>query len=76
LAACVNVHSRVHSVYRWRGALEEAAEAVIVVKTTAARRAAAEAKIAELHSYELPSIVRVRASANSRVTKWFKDCVE
>jgi periplasmic divalent cation tolerance protein len=59
LAACVNVHGGVRSIYRWRDAVAEDAETLMVIKTTAARYAALERLIIEQHPYELPEIVAV-----------------
>lgn len=56
LGACARI-STATSVYRWQGAIETAEEFVVEIKTTAARRTALEAAIAELHPYELPEIV-------------------
>ena len=57
LAACVNLLPRIQSVYRWQGAVESASEIPLLIKSTAANYAALEAKIRELHPYELPEIV-------------------
>ncbi len=59
LAACVNVFAPCVSVYRWQGAVEQAAEVPVWIKTTAGRYAALEAALRELHPYELPEIVAV-----------------
>ena len=59
LAACVNVLDGCTSVYRWEGAIEEAGEVPVLVKTRAARYPELEAAIRELHPYELPEIVAV-----------------
>lgn len=63
LAACVNILAPCRSVYRWQGAVEEAAEIPLLIKTTAARYAALEAMIRKNHPYELPEIVAVPLSA-------------
>lgn len=59
LAGCVNVLPAVHSVYRWRGQVERADEALLLAKTTPQRFAALRDRIVALHSYELPEVVAV-----------------
>lgn len=59
LAACVNVLAECASVYRWRGAVENAREVPVLIKTRAARYAEVEAAIRGLHPYELPEIIAV-----------------
>lgn len=59
LAACVNILAPCHSIYRWQDKVEEATEVPLLIKTTAARYAALEAVIRQLHPYELPEIVAV-----------------
>lgn len=57
LAACVNCLPGVQSVYRWQGAIEEAGEVTLLIKTTQARYAELEAAIKTLHPYQLPEII-------------------
>ena len=57
LAACVNQLPPVQSTYLWQGKVETAAEVPLIIKTTQARYAAAEAAIRVLHPYEVPEIV-------------------
>lgn len=57
LAACVNIVDRVHSVYRWQGAVETAEELLLVIKTVASQVEPLEQAIRELHSYALPEFV-------------------
>lgn len=59
LAACVNVLAPCSSVYRWQGAIENAQEVPLLIKTTAARYADLEAAIRAAHPYELPEIIAV-----------------
>ena len=57
LVACVNIMSPVQSIYRWKGAIEEAAEVPLFLKTTQDRYAEVEKTIGELHPYEIPEII-------------------
>ncbi|HSI11806.1 MAG TPA: divalent-cation tolerance protein CutA [Chthoniobacter sp.] len=57
LAACANVVPGVESIYRWQGNIETSSEVLVIFKTTPARYAALEARIRELHSYEVPEIL-------------------
>ena len=62
LAACVNVLPGVHSVYRWQGGVEHADEVLLLAKTTRARMDALQARLLELHPYELPELLAVEAA--------------
>lgn len=62
LAACVNILAPCRSVYRWRGAIENAEEVPVLLKTTAAGYPRLEAAIRARHPYELPEIVAVPLS--------------
>jgi periplasmic divalent cation tolerance protein len=63
LAACGNLLSGVESIYRWQGQVETSSEVVVIFKTTAARYPQLEARIRELHNYEVPEILGIRAGA-------------
>ncbi|MDT3737227.1 MAG: divalent-cation tolerance protein CutA [Denitratisoma sp.] len=60
LAACANLLTPCHSIYRWDGKVEESDEVPLLIKTSAARYAALEEAIRAYHPYELPEIVAVR----------------
>ncbi len=70
LAACVNVHAPMVSVYRWRGRVERDRERQIVIKTTRGRLAAIETRLLALHPYELPEFVVIDASASAAYDRW------
>jgi periplasmic divalent cation tolerance protein len=59
LAAAVNVLPGMRSVYRWQGALEEADEVLLVVKTTTALVPRLTERVVALHSYACPAVVAV-----------------
>ena len=56
LAACVNVLGECQSAYRWQGKVEVATEVAAIFKARADKAQALMARIAELHSYEVPAI--------------------
>lgn len=57
LAACVNILPAVQSVYQWQGAIEQASEVTLMIKSTQARYAEVEAAIAQAHPYDVPEII-------------------
>ena len=57
LAACVNILPGVQSIYRWQGAVESAAEVLLLIKTSSARSQDVQSTIASLHSYEVPEFL-------------------
>jgi len=67
LAACANILGGGVSVYRWEGAVERAAETVMILKTGATAAPALRDRITELHPYDLPAVIAlpVEPSASS-----------
>jgi periplasmic divalent cation tolerance protein len=65
LAACVNIFPGVQSIYRWQGAVESAAESLILIKTSARHRNEVQSTIAGLHSYEVPEFLVLPVSGGS-----------
>lgn len=59
LAACVNVLPGITSIYRWQGQLETGRECLLLIKTRAARYAALEQRLVDLHPDELPELISV-----------------
>jgi len=57
LAACANVVGPIQSIYRWKGAVEEAAEHLLLIKARAADLAALEAEVRARHGYDLPEVL-------------------
>jgi periplasmic divalent cation tolerance protein len=57
LAACINILGPIRSIYRWQGAVETAEETAAILKTTHDGAGPLIARIAGLHSYEVPCIV-------------------
>jgi periplasmic divalent cation tolerance protein len=57
LAACVNIVPGARSVYRWKGAIEDAAEWLLVIKSRRDLFSSIRSEIAKMHSYEVPELL-------------------
>lgn len=57
LAACVNIVGPIESHYWWKGAIENATEYILLIKTTITAAERVQQRICELHSYELPEFI-------------------
>lgn len=60
LAACVNIVERVRSVYRWKDAIEDEAEQLLIIKTVESKLDAMRETLFANHPYEVPEFVVVR----------------
>ena len=66
LAACVNVLPVMRSVYRWQAEVQREDERQLVIKTSADRLPALEARLLALHPYELPELLVLSAAGGSK----------
>ena len=57
VAACVNIVPRMHSVYRWEGAVSSDDEQLLLIKTTDERVDALREALFARHPYEVPEFV-------------------
>lgn len=57
LAACVNIIPGMRSVYRWKDAIENEAEVLLVIKTSRPLFEDLRAEIERVHSYEVPEVI-------------------
>lgn len=57
LAACANILGPCRSIYAWQGETEDSKEVAALFKTTADGTEALIARLAELHSYDVPAAV-------------------
>lgn len=73
LAACANVLDSIRSIYWWEGAVQEADEAVLILKTTEAKLPALIEAVRQAHSYGCPCVVAVPISAgNPAFLQWIE----
>jgi periplasmic divalent cation tolerance protein len=76
LAACVNILPAMTSVYRWNGAVAEDREQQLVIKTAPEKLAALEARLRQLHPYEVPEFLVLTTSGGSATyLAWLRDSV-
>ena len=76
LVACVNIVASVASVYRWKGAVEQDEESLLVIKTTRAALPALDAALRELHPYETFELVALDVAGGSAdYLAWIDDSV-
>lgn len=57
LVACGNIVAGVRSIYRWRGAVEDTEEVLVVLKARASDLEAVGRRVRELHPYEAPELI-------------------
>jgi periplasmic divalent cation tolerance protein len=57
LVACVNILPPMQSIYRWEGAVEQAEERQLIMKTAADRVEALKKRLMTLHPYEVPELL-------------------
>jgi periplasmic divalent cation tolerance protein len=72
LAACVSVSGPITSIYRWLGAVERATEHQIVIKTVSERVTAIQARLGELHPYEVPEFLVLDAAGSAGYVGWIR----
>ncbi len=65
LAACVQILPPMRSVYRWEGKVEQAAEVLLLAKTSSDRLQALCARIQALHPYDTPEVIALEAAGGS-----------
>ena len=66
LAACANVVGPIRSIFRWKGAIEDAPEHLLMLKARASDVAALEGRVRALHSYDVPEVLALPIRAGSR----------
>jgi periplasmic divalent cation tolerance protein len=71
LAACVNMIPAIRSVYRWKDAIQENEEVLLVIKTSRALMEEVKDEIERLHSYEVPEVIALQVvDGSERYLAW------
>lgn len=72
LAACVQILSKITSVYVWDGEVQKETEHLLLVKTLPEKWGEVRDFISENHSYEVPEIIALEAKAAEDYLSWLK----
>ncbi len=67
---CINLVPG-RSLYVWKGRLESERETLLIAKTATPEKFERLAR--ELHPYELPAIIKLKAEASEDYEKWLAD---
>ncbi len=71
LAACCNIISNIQSSYWWKGNIEQAEEALLILKTRHQRISQLIKEVKKLHSYDVPEIIALPIESGNRdYLKW------
>jgi periplasmic divalent cation tolerance protein len=77
LAACVNVLPPMRSTYTWKDAVEVAEERQVLIKTSRPRLEQLQARLHDLHPYELPEFLVIEPTDGSPAyLAWLSDSTD
>ncbi|MEK0081998.1 divalent-cation tolerance protein CutA [Benzoatithermus flavus] len=65
LIACANVLPDMMAIYRWQGAVHEASEVVLILKTSPSLAERVSERVQALHSYECPCVAVLPVTAGN-----------
>lgn len=74
LAACVNIVPGLTSIYRWENQMQRDTELLLLIKTRQTVYPQLEARIRELHPYQIPEIIALPIQTGSAAyLDWIAD---
>lgn len=77
LAACGNLVPGLRSIYTWQGKMCDESEVLLLIKTTDAAFGRLQARVVELHPYEVPEVIAVKVEAGlPAYLQWLADAVK
>ena len=72
LAACANTFP-INSFYNWDNKFVEDNEFVLLLKTVSDNYERLEKEIKDIHSYDIPAIIKINVEANNAYETWIKE---
>ena len=75
LAACGTILPGARSIYRWKDAIEDTGESLVLLKTSVENFPSLETRLRAIHPYETPEIVALDPGAvSSDYAAWVVEC--
>lgn len=76
LIACVNIIGNVKSLFWWQGKINNAKEALLVIKSKRSKLAAIIKQVKSVHSYQLPEIIAIPVmGGEKKYLSWIDECI-
>jgi len=69
LIACANIFP-INGVYWWKGKITKSNEYAMIAKTNNKNFKKLEDEVKKIHSYEIPCILKINATANREYIEW------
>ncbi len=77
LVACANIMDNMTSLYKWENKLNRDSECVVFLKTKEKLFDSVRARICELHSYDVPCVLKINISdGHSPYLSWINESLK
>ena len=73
LAACVNITSKINSLYLWEGKIQSSDEYIVLFKTLQNKKDSLVKLIKDLHPYQLPAILSFEIQTTENFYEYLKE---
>ena len=71
LIACANIIKST-SLYKWKNKLKREKEHILLAKTENNKFSKIKTLVKQIHSYEIPCILKINITSNKEYTNWLK----
>jgi len=76
LAACVNIVDKIESIFRWQGKIDQAKEALLIIKSKKTKLSGIIKLVRAIHSYHVPEIIALPIIAGYKpYLRWINDSI-
>ena len=77
LVACINILTRVHSRFWWKGKIEHSDEALMIIKSKSEVFDELVEAVSAIHSYQVPEILAVPVQSGfNKYLAWMDEVIE